>query len=261
MSTASDFSCLLKSRQLLVGSWLSIAHPIAVEALSQTGLHFLLADGEHAPIDPSALMDILPSADRFRMPIVYRVAANRLEYIKAALDFGVVGIMVPMINTSQDAAAAVRAAKYPPVGVRGIGAWRASNYYQNTQNYMRTADHETTVILQIESVEAVRNIDAIAGIEGIDVLYIGPGDLALSQGLEPGRLHQSLLQSYESIIQAARRSNIRVGIDVTNLEYLPTYRKLGIEFFTCRSDHQYLIEGARQLLSQMEVGGSVPFNS
>lgn len=218
MTITAGFAASVRAPGPVFGTWMGTPHPIIAETISQTGLDFVIADGEHGAVSPHALLEILPAADRYSMPIVYRVAYNRPEYIRAAFDSGVAGVLVPMVNSAEQAAAAVAAAKYPPHGSRGMGAWRASNYYQDGANYIVRADDETVVILQVETVEAVRNVNAIAAVPGIDVLYLGPGDLALSQGVEPGLLHPSLLESYKTVVSAARQNGIKTGIDVASID-------------------------------------------
>ena len=109
--TAAAFASRVKSNQAVFGSWMEIPHAMVAETLAQTGVDFLLVDGEHGPTPPHLLLDILPGADRFGVPAIYRVAWNRPEYIKAALDAGAAGIMIPMINSADEAAAAVAGAK------------------------------------------------------------------------------------------------------------------------------------------------------
>ncbi|TIP91347.1 MAG: hypothetical protein E5X58_20125 [Mesorhizobium sp.] len=109
-------------------------------SITGRALDFLLVDGEHSPIPPNSLLDILPATERYGMPVLYRVAWNRVELIKAALDHGANGIMVPMVNSAAEAIEAVSSAKYPPAGKRGSGAWRASNYYQMDAEYRKNAN-------------------------------------------------------------------------------------------------------------------------
>jgi len=113
------------------------------------------------------------------MPVLYRVAWNRIELIKAAFDTGVDAVMVPMVNTAEEARDAVAGSKYPPLGKRGIGAWRPTNYYQEDAAYRENANSLTGVVLQIETREALQNLDEIAATPGVDALYIGPADLAM----------------------------------------------------------------------------------
>jgi 2-keto-3-deoxy-L-rhamnonate aldolase RhmA len=173
------------------------------------------------------------------------VRENRNELIKGALDAGAAGIMVPMVNSGDEARRAVASAKYPPAGKRGFGPWRASNYYTDVSGYMKNANAITTIVLQIESIEAVRKIDEIASTPQADVLFVGPADLALSMDLPLGSQHEQLSDAYRTVIAAARKSGKAAGIDRTSLGLLATYLELGFTFFTYGADTSYLIDGAR----------------
>lgn len=245
----------IRSRQTTFGIWMSIPHPIVAETLAHTGADFLLVDGEHAPIPPDSLMQILPATERLGMPVIYRVRGKSPEPFKAALDHGVAGVMVPMINSQAEAKQAVSSAKYPPLGTRGFGAWRASNYYYDQASYLERADGETLVILQIESREAVADIDTISRVDGVDVLYIGPADLSLSLGLRPGQLHPELLAACKQVADAARQSGVIAGIDLASLEFIPTFRALGFTFFTYGADAGFVIEGGRAAMAAARSHG------
>lgn len=244
-----DLVTRIRSCQTTFGIWMSIPHPIVAETLAHTGADFLLVDGEHAPIPPDTLMQILPATERHGMPVIYRVQGKSPELIKGALDHGVAGVMVPMINSEAEARKAVSSAKYPPLGTRGFGAWRASSYYYDQASYLQHADNETLVLLQIESREAVANIDKISSITGVDVLYVGPADLCLSLGLRPGELHPELLAACKQVADAAKQSGVIAGIDVAVLEFVPTFRALGFTLFTYGADAGFVIEGGRAAMS------------
>ena len=245
MNNHSKLARKIRSRMPVIGIWMQIPHPMVAETLAQTGVDFLLVDGEHAPIPPQALAALLPGSDLHGMPAIYRVAWNRIELIKAALDHGVAGLMVPMINSTIEAKAALAAAKYPPMGTRGIGAWRASNYYLDDAAYRAAANTESIVVLQIETKEALQAVDEIAAIPGIDVLYVGPGDLALSLGLQPGELNPDLIAACTRVAKAAHANGIAAGIDVANLAYAKTYGSLGFSLFTYGADFGFIIDGGR----------------
>jgi 4-hydroxy-2-oxoheptanedioate aldolase len=250
MTKCETFSAKIKANQHQLGIWTQIPHVVVAENMAQSGADFLLVDGEHAPIPPHALLDILPATERFDMPVLYRVAWNRVELIKAALDHGVNAIMVPMVNSAEEARAVVASAKYPPAGKRGVGAWRASNYYQNDGAYRNSADGSTSVVVQIESRDALRALDEIAATPGIDALYIGPADLALSLGTQIGQLNDQLLNACKLVAAAAKRNGIGAGIDVASLDYLPTYRDVGLSLFTYGSDFGFILDGSRAVVSQ-----------
>ncbi len=228
----------------MIGGWMQIPHPMVAETLAQSGADFILVDGEHAPIPPDALIGILPAIDRFRMPVLYRVRTNQSDLIKGALDAGVAGVMVPMVNSVEDAKAVIAAAKYPPMGKRGAGPWRASNYYME-EGYVAKANADGAVVLQIETKEAVEAVEDIARVKGVDALYVGPFDLCMSMGLEPGKLHPELIAAYKRINAAARKADIATAIDVGSLAYIKPYRELGFSLMTNGLDTQFLIDGSR----------------
>jgi 4-hydroxy-2-oxoheptanedioate aldolase len=225
---------------------MQIPHPMVAETLAQSGTDFILLDGEHAPVSPDALITLLPAIERFRMPVLYRVRTNSNELIKGALDAGVSGVMVPMVNSVEEANAVIAAAKYPPMGKRGVGPWRAANYYLD-DDYLATANADVAIVLQIETKEAVEAVDKIAAIKGIDALFVGPFDLCMSMGLQPGKLHPELIAAYGRINKAARTSGIATAIDVGSLDFIKPYRELGFSLFTHGLDTQFLIDGSRQV--------------
>jgi 2-keto-3-deoxy-L-rhamnonate aldolase RhmA len=250
MTKSEDFCARIKKGDPQLGIWTQIPNVIVAENLAQSGADFLLVDGEHAPVPPHELLQILPATERHDMPALYRVAWNRIELIKAALDIGVNAIMVPMVNSGEEARAVVAAAKYPPAGTRGMGAWRASNYYQGDAAYRKGADDHTGVVLQIETRQALQNLDEIASTPGVAALYIGPADLALSLGIELGQLNEGLLDACKRVVAAARKNGIGAGIDVATLDYLPTYRDLGLSLFTHGSDFGFILDGSRATARQ-----------
>lgn len=241
--TKHPFAEAIRLAKPQIGAWMHIPHVIVAETMAQTNLDFLVVDGEHAPIPPNGLLEILPATDRYGIPVLYRVAWNRIDLIKAALDHGANGIMVPMVNTGAEAIEAVSSAKYPPVGRRGIGAWRASNYYQNDAEYRKYANSSLAVVVQIETREALDNLDDIASTPGVDALFIGPGDLALSLGIEPGELTHELLDACQAVAGAAKKYGIASGIDVASLEHLLQLRELGLSLFTYGTDSGFVLEG------------------
>lgn len=226
---------------------MQIPHIIVAETLAQSNLDFLVVDGEHGPIPPNSLLDILPATERYGMPVVYRVAWNRIELIKAALDHGANAVMVPMVNSGLEAIDAVSSAKYPPAGKRGAGAWRASNYYQKDAEYRKDASSSLGVILQIETREALNNLDDIASTPGVDALFIGPADLALSLDLEPGKLTPQLIEACRSVAGAAKKYGIASGIDLASMEDLRQIQEIGLTFFTYGTDSGLLLEGGRAI--------------
>lgn len=253
MSKRSRFPQRVRARETVVGPWMSIPNPMVVEMLAQAGPDFLLIDGEHAPIAPQALPALLPAADQQDLPVIYRVAWNRIELIKAALDSGVAGLMVPMINSAAEAKEAIAAAKYPPMGKRGMGAWRASNYYLDNGAYVERANQDTLMVLQIETKEAIRDIKAIAAVPGIDALFIGPADLSRSLGLASTAPEAELRKAYAQVVRAAERNGIAAGIDVVSPDYAAIYREIGFTFMTFGTDFGFIIDAGKASLKKFRA--------
>ena len=237
----------------MIGTWFTIPHIMVAELVAQGGFDFLLLDGEHAPVPPDAISYLLPATELYSAPVIYRVRTNAVDLIRGALDAGASGVMVPMIETVTDARNALNAAKYPPLGKRGIGPWRASNYYENFLDYVAEANDKTCVILQIESAAAVEAIENIASLEGIDVLYVGPADLAATMGLTIGASHPALTEAIERIATVARKHRKALGIDATTIELFSRSQAMGFTFFTYSVDTTYILEGARAASTQLRA--------
>ena len=250
MISRPEFAKKIRSRDTTLGTWMQIPHPIVAELMAQSGFDFILLDGEHAPVPPDLLHTLLPATERHGMPVVYRVRSNNADLIKAALDSGVTGLIVPMVNSAREAADAVASAKYPPAGKRGIGPWRASNFYLEEASYVASAN-DTALILQIESREALDAVDEIAATPGIDALYVGPADLSMSLGLPLGQLGDGLRAACKKVGDAAARNGIAAGIDVASLDYVAAYRTLGFTLMTHGLDTGYLVQGGRETSSSL----------
>ena len=235
---------------MLVGNWVSLPYSLNVEVLAGGPADFLLVDGEHGPIAPDMLHGLLASAELQGKPVVFRVRQHGAADIKAALDSGVNTIMVPMVDTPEQAAELVAAAKYPPLGRRGNGPWRASRFYQNYAEYMLAANDEIALIHQIESRTGLDNAAAIAAVPGVDMLYVGPSDLSAALGLPLGAVEGELLAACRSIAAAARSHGKAAGIDVTSLAYVPQLIDAGFTFFTYGSDIAFLQTGSEQTISE-----------
>jgi 4-hydroxy-2-oxoheptanedioate aldolase len=168
-----------------IGCWTVLGSPPVVELLSYAGFDYLLLDQEHGFGDPTTLMSSLQAmAATPNCTGIVRVPSNDPNYLKRVLDAGAEGVMVPNVETAEDARNIVAACRYPPKGRRGsaLGSARASDYGINAPRYKETAADELLIVCQIESPKAVDNIPAIAAVEGVDVLFIGPHDLSGSVG-------------------------------------------------------------------------------
>lgn len=207
----------LRDGKKCLGLWLLSNNALAAEMVAQCGFDFVLIDHEHGPGD---LMGVIGQQHALRAyapdggPAVFlRVPWNDPVYIKRALDTGVEGIMVPYIETADEARAAVAACKYPPEGVRGcaIGAIHATGFGNERKEYWNKVNGEVTVILQIETPKAVDNIPEIGAVDGVDVLFIGPTDLTVGGGFDPTDPPQEALDLIERAEDAIKATGVAMA--------------------------------------------------
>ena len=174
---------LLKEGKKTAGAWAQILSPLSTEILSRAGFDWLIIDMEHGPNDLPTLMAQMQAMQGSRAVPIVRAPWNDFVILKRILDVGAYGVLVPYVNTKQEAEAAVRACKYPPEGIRGIaGSTRAAGFNQNSMNYFSRANQEILVVIQVETETAAENIDEILEVQGLDGVFIGPMDLATNLG-------------------------------------------------------------------------------
>jgi 4-hydroxy-2-oxoheptanedioate aldolase len=241
----AQFKEKLNRGEAVIGPWISLSDPAAVEIIGRAGFDFLLIDGEHSPFDETGLRDILIASDNTPAEAVVRVRANEEPRIKLALDLGADGVLVPMVNNPDEARRAVSAAKYPMLGGRGLAPWRASDYFRNYDGYVAGANEATALIIQIEHKDAVAAIDDIIAVEGIDAIFIGPADLSASLGHGTNTGNADTLAAIERVAEAGRGKGMAMGIDCASPEHMARWGALGFRFFTFSTDIFYLDEGAR----------------
>ncbi|MBW1697036.1 MAG: HpcH/HpaI aldolase/citrate lyase family protein [Deltaproteobacteria bacterium] len=196
---------MLKAGKKTAGAWAQITSPISAEILSGAGFDWLIIDMEHGPNDiPSLVAQMQAMKGTSAIPIV-RAPWNDFVMIKRILDAGAYGLLIPYVNTKSEAEAAVKACKYPPSGIRGIaGSTRAAHFGRNSMDYFSKANEEILVITQVETRQAVENIDEILEVNGLDGIFIGPMDLATSYGYmyDPGQPEvQSAIESVEAKVK------------------------------------------------------------
>lgn len=173
----------LKNGQKTIGAFSQIISPESAEIMSRSGFDWIIVDLEHAPGDFANLQSQLQAMNGSGVVPFARASWNDMVAIKRTLDTGVMGVLIPYVNTREEAIAAVAACKYPPLGVRGVaGSPRAAGYTRNTMPYLTSANDEVVVMIAVETMEAVENLDEILTVEGLDGIFIGPVDLASSMG-------------------------------------------------------------------------------
>jgi 2-keto-3-deoxy-L-rhamnonate aldolase RhmA len=222
-------------------------HPEITESLSLLDFDWFLLDMEHAPLTIASVENLLRSvADRIT-PIV-RVPLNDIVYIKQVLDVGAHGVMVPLVNNREDAERAVKSAKYPPLGIRGIGARRVSSYFTKHREYIESANKETMMIVQIETAEALKNFSEIIDCQGIDAWFIGPGDLAASLGHAGENNSQIVLEAMDSVLKIAKEKGVPGGTIAFSTNSAKQYVEKGYQMVAIGSDIAFLLNGAESAI-------------
>lgn len=208
----------LKSRlsrsELTIGSWVTLGHPSIAEIMAAAGFDWLVLDMEHSVLELSEVQSIIQVLDGKQCPAIVRLTSNHPDQIKRVMDAGATGVMVPMIKSAADAKAAVDGVYYPPRGQRGVGLARAQGYGNSFQAYRQWLDENAVIVVMIEHVDAVKAIDSILAVPGIDAYIIGPYDLSGSMG-RPGDLnHPDVQAAIAQVLEAGRRANKPGGIHV-----------------------------------------------
>jgi 2-keto-3-deoxy-L-rhamnonate aldolase RhmA len=238
---------LASSRKPCFGTWISSSSLVSLDALKGTGFEWFMIDTEHAPVNPETLAAMVALlGDGAPAPLV-RVGNVDQYLIKQALDAGAQGVLVPLVGTAAQAKAAVSFAKYPPTGVRGAAAAAASRYGVELSSYLRSANESTLVGVQIETQEALDNLEAIAGVNGVDILFVGPQDLTLSLGLLDDRKNPKVRAAMRSVVEACERNGKVPGTLVIDPEEKRVAVDLGFRFISLASDVRFLLTGAKSL--------------
>ncbi len=245
----------LRNRSATVGSWLSLGVSAIAEIMADAGFEWLVIDLEHSTTtlrEAEALIRVIEL--KGCTPLV-RVTSNNADQIKRVMDAGAHGVIVPMVNTPEDAQAAVQAVRYPPQGTRGVGLGRAQGYGASFAEYAARINETAVVIAQIEHVDAIRNLEAILASDGIDGSLIGPYDLSASLG-KPGRYDDpdvvDVLRRYE---QHSRRLEKPMGYHVIEPDHARAldYLRRGYTFLAFSVDFLFLGETCRAQMTQLRA--------
>jgi 2-keto-3-deoxy-L-rhamnonate aldolase RhmA len=241
----------LRAGQPTAGTWISLCSSISAEIMSRAAFDWLLIDMEHGHGDYQTLLGQLQAIEGSDAIPIVRVQWNDPAIIKRVLDLGAYGVMVPWIGNRAEAEAAVRAAKYPPEGIRGIaGSHRAGGYGRHAAEYWKRANEEILVVIQIETATAVAEIEDIVKIPGIDVLFIGPADLSTSLGYLGNPGAPAVQAAMERVEVAAKSQGIALGNITRSWDQARELYKRGYQFLTLCSETALLVQGAQEVLAR-----------
>lgn len=241
---------MLKEREVAIGAWISVLNPEAVRATADTGVDWILFDTEHGPPSIETVDRLIQGMKGAKAIPLVRVVWNDMNAIKRGLDTGAYGVVVPWVSSKEEAAKAVRFCRYAPEGVRGCAPGRAARAWGITSNeYLKIANDEIMIIVQIERQEAVENIEDIISVEGVDATFIGPSDLSASMGLIGQPWHPKVVKAIDKVCEACKNSNITAGIAYTRgVEHINELIDQGFQLIGVGSDVQFLVRGGCELV-------------
>jgi len=243
----------LQNNEQSYGSWITIPNILIPELLAPAGFDWLVVDMEHSSIELGDLLSLIISIENNDMVPLVRVGENNPNLIKRVMDAGAYGVIVANVCNKNEAEAAVSSIKYPPVGTRGVGLYRAQGFGRSFEEYKKWLTEESIVIVQIEHIDAVNNIDAILSTSGIDAFMIGPYDLSGSLG-KPGDFDApEVKDALKTVMEAARKHNIPAGFHSVSSDPQEALKRInqGYNFLAFSLDSIFLGDAACRAMSEL----------
>jgi len=246
----------LAAGEASVGTWLSLPSPEAAEYVSRLGFDWLVADAEHNPMDIRTLAQMFAAISASAAAPMVRIPWNTPEHFKRVLDAGAWGVVVPMVNSREEAERAVEACRYHPQGNRSVGGGRhALSWAADAKEYYERANDEVLLVLQIEHIQGVEHADDILGVPGVDACFIGPNDMAASMGLGLGvpleSDHPELAAAIDHVRRTADAKGVAPGIHCSHAAGVNRRLAEGFRFCAMASELRYTLAGLAADLEQL----------
>jgi 4-hydroxy-2-oxoheptanedioate aldolase len=248
----NHFKRALKAGTSQIGLWCSLSSHYSIEMVAGAGFDWLLLDTEHSPNDLESVLTQLQAAAAYPPASVVRVPWNDMVAIKRVLDIGAQSLLIPYVQNPDEARAAVAATRYPPAGVRGVAGTTRATRFGRIKDYAKRAHEELCVLVQVETQEALKHIEAIATVDGVDGIFIGPGDLHASMGYAGEVANPAVLPLIEDALRRIRRTGKAPGILVGDEQLAKRCIEAGSLFTAVGVDVAILVRGAQQLAARFE---------
>ncbi len=243
----------LKKGETLNGCWLSFGSAITSEIVGHAGFDWVLLDLEHGFGNEKDILAQLQALETSETVALVRIESYEPLRISKVLEYGAEGVMCPKINNAAEAKKVIEGMHFPPFGNRGVATTvRAAHFGISWQQYYENTKENLIGIVQIETVEALNNLDEIAAVDGVDVLFIGPADLTIDMEIFGEFDNPKYIDAVKKIVKAAKSAGKEVGILFFDPNDYKKYHNLGIKFIACGSDASFLFDGAKKMASQMQ---------
>ncbi len=239
-----------------IGTWMALPSPEAAEYVSKLGFDWLVVDTEHNPVDIRTLAQMFAAMSESGIAPMVRIPWNSPENFKRVLDAGAWGIVVPMVNSREEAEMAVAATRYPPTGERSVGGGRhAMSFGTSAAEYYRNANDQVLLVAQIEHIDGVNNAEEILSVPGVDACFIGPNDLAASMGLGLGVSleadHPELVEAILHVRDTAKKHGVAPGVHTSGAEGVNFRIDQGFQFCAMASELRYMIGGLQDAIATL----------
>lgn len=242
----------IRSGEAVHGCWINLASTVSVEIVGTAGFDWLLIDLEHGAGDVAIMYQQLQALSSLSSAPIVRTDNLSKPKVQRILDAGATGIMFPQIQTPREADESIRMMYYPPRGSRGMAKMvRATGFGRYANEYIANVEKNLVGVIQIETLNALQNIEGIAATEGVDVLFVGPSDLSLSLGIFGQLDHVLYQQAINDVAKAAKKHGKAIGVLLQDVNEYEMYHQLGYRFLACGADSAFVRKGADELVKKM----------
>lgn len=248
----NNFKSALAEGRQQIGLWCSLADPFAAEVVAGSGFDWLLFDTEHSHAGIRDVLSQLQAVAPYPVSPVVRPRSNDPVAIKRLLDIGAQTLLIPQVNTAEEARAAVAATRYPPAGVRGVAGLTRASRFGRIEDYAQRAAQQLCVVVQLESAQALGQLDAILGVECVDGFFVGPSDLAASLGHAGEASHPAVAKATEETITRIRHAGKPAGVLTSDTASARRYAKLGATFMAVGADIGILARNSERLAREFK---------
>ncbi len=244
----------LQAGETVTGCWLNLGSSLTAEMVGSAGFDWVLIDLEHGGGSEKDVLSQLQALEHTAAAPIVRIESSERARFHRVLDLGVEGIMCPRVSNLAEAKRVVSALHYPPQGSRGVAKMvRATGFGQNFDSYQQTAADNILGVVQIETLEVLDHLEAIASLDGVDVLFIGPADLSMALGHFGEFDHPQFKEALRATVDAAQKVGKATGILLFDPDDFKTYHHLGIRMIACGADATFVANGARQMAQKLNA--------
>lgn len=246
----NTFKQAIRQGKRQTGLWITLQDAYSIEILANAGFDWLLLDSEHSPNDMNSILHKLQVMSAYDTPAIVRPTHYDPVEIKRYLDIGAQTFLIPFVETAEQAQEIVKNLRYPPRGNRGMGGWMRANHFGKVENYLADCEEQICLLVQVENQKGLENLEAIAAVDGVDGVFIGPTDLSASLGYIGQTEHPDIQNIIVDMIRRIKKLGKAPGVLAFNKSIAQKYIEAGSLFTAVGMDTKLLVQGAQTLLAE-----------